>query len=195
MARSGWQPPPAAGRPLWWIYPQQTHSQSPALFDVRGIDSNISTKEIPMTQQPPPQSPLPPEGTPPEGAQPEGNQPEGTQPEGTRQQPPPQSPWSQPSPGDASQHTAPLWYEQTQTQMQPPAYSPVVPQTPAEHSTAALTQRGAKHTASGKTRRLAEASAIALVAAVLASAGTYGLTRTDAGSAPAAQTSASATTS
>src|SRR5664280_2457575 len=144
--------------------------------------SNISTKEIPMTQQPPPQSPLPPEGTQPEGTQPVSMGPESTPPGGTRQQPPPQSPWSQPSPGDASQHTAPLWYEQTQTriQPQPPAYSPIVPQTPAEHSTAASTPPGAKPAASGKTRRLAEASAIALLAAVLASAGTYGLTRTDA---------------
>jgi putative serine protease PepD len=150
-----------------------------------------------MTQQPPPQSPLPPEGTQPEGTQPVSMGPESTPPGGTRQQPPPQSPWSQPSPGDASQHTAPLWYEQTQTriQPQPPAYSPIVPQTPAEHSTAASTPPGAKPAASGKTRRLAEASAIALLAAVLASAGTYGLTRTDATSAPAAQTSASATTS
>jgi putative serine protease PepD len=107
-----------------------------------------------------------------------------------------QQPPSQP-PEDGSQHTAPLWYEQTQTQAQPqyPLYPPVVPPTTAEQSPAAFTTPGAKPAASGKPRRLAEASVIALVAAVLASAGTYGLTRTDATSAPAAQTSASATTS
>jgi putative serine protease PepD len=98
---------------------------------------------------------------------------------------------------DASQHTAPLWYEQTQTQAQPqyPPYSPVVPQTPAEQRPAAFTQPGATPTQPAKPRRLAEAGAIALVAAVLASAGTYAVTRTDVASAPAAQTSASATTS
>ena len=103
---------------------------------------------------------------------------------------------STPPPGDGPQHTAPLWYEQTQTQPQYPAFTPVVPQIPAGPGPATFAQPGAKPTSSAKPRRLAEAGAIALVAAVLASAGTYGLTRTDVASAPAAvQTSASATTS
>jgi putative serine protease PepD len=96
------------------------------------------------------------------------------------QQPPPQRP------DDGSQHTAPLWYEQAQTQAQP-QYPP--------SSSAGLAQPVPGPTRSAKGRRLAEASAIALVAAVLASGGTYALTRTDTGSAPAAQTSTSATTS
>src|ERR1019366_2009713 len=102
------------------------------------------------------------------------------------QQPPSQS---QRPPEDGSQPTAPLWYEQTQTQMPPPQYppsSPVVPQVPAQPGPAGLTQPGVKHTGPGRPRRLAEAGVIALVAAVLASAGTYGLTRTDVASTPTA---------
>ncbi len=126
-----------------------------------------------MTQQPPPQPPQPAEGT-----------------------PPPLQPAQSPlPPEDASQHTAPLWYEQTQTQPQYPAYPPVAPPTPTESRPAAFAQPGAKPAQSAKPRRLAEAGAIALVAAVLASAGTYAVTRNDVTTTPAAQTSASATTS
>src|ERR1035441_8736610 len=111
------------------------------------------------------------------------------------QQPPSQS---QRPPEDGSQPTAPLWYEQTQTQMPPPQYppySPVVPQVPAQPGPAGFAQPGAKPAGPGRPRRLAEAGVIALVAAVLASAGSYGLTRTDAQSTPTALTSASTTTS
>jgi putative serine protease PepD len=65
----------------------------------------------------------------------------------------------------------------------------------AGQSSAGLTQPGAEPARPPRGRRLAEASAIALVAAVLASGGTYALTRTDAGSTSAAQTSSSATSS
>jgi putative serine protease PepD len=58
-----------------------------------------------------------------------------------------------------------------------------------------LTQPGATPAQSAKPRRLAEAAAIALVAAVLASTGTYALTRTDVAAAPAARTPVSSTTS
>jgi putative serine protease PepD len=129
-----------------------------------------------MTQQPPPQPPQPAEGTPPP-----------LQPAQSSQSPLP--------PEDASQHTTPLWYEQTQTQPQYPAYPPVAPPTPTESRPAAFAQPGAKPAQSAKPRRLAEAGAIALVAAVLASAGTYAVTRNDVTTTPAAQTSASATTS
>jgi putative serine protease PepD len=142
-----------------------------------------------MTQQPPPQSPQPP-------LPPEGMGPESTSPEGTRQRPPSQAPWSPQPPEDASQHTAPLWYEPTQTQMQPqfPAYPPVPPAS-ALPRPAAFTQPGANPSQSAKPRRLAEAGAIALVAAVLASAGTYTLTRADITSSPATQTTTTAPTS
>ena len=98
-----------------------------------------------------------------------------------------------PSQHDVSEHTAPLWYEQTQTQMPPqyPAYSPVVPQTTAEPRAAAPDQPGAKTPQPARPRRLAESAAIALVAAVLASTGTYALTRDDVTSSPAAQAPAS----
>src|SRR5664280_749870 len=111
------------------------------------------------------------------------------------QQPPSQSP--QP-PEDGSQQTTPLWQEQTQTQMPPPQYppySPVVPQVPAQPGPAGFTQPGAKPTGPGRPRRFAELAGVALVAAVLASAGTYGLTRTDVTSAPTVQTFGSAPTS
>ena len=107
------------------------------------------------------------------------------------QQPSPQSP--QPPTG-TPQTTTTLWYEQTPMQPKCTAPSSVLPQAPAPRP-AALTQPGAKHSQSAKPRRLAEAGAIALVAAVLASGGTYAVTRTGAGSSPAAQTVASATTS
>jgi len=108
------------------------------------------------------------------------------------QQPSPQSP--QPPTGTPQTPTT-LWYEQTPMQPQYAAPSPVLPPAPAQPCPAALTQPGAKHPQSAKPRRLAEAGAIALVAAVLASGGTYAVTRTGAGSSPAAQTVASATTS
>ena len=108
------------------------------------------------------------------------------------QQPPPQSP--QPPTG-TPQTTTTLWYEQTPTQPPCAAPSPVLPPAPAQPRPAALTQQGAKHSQSAKPRRLAEAGAIALVAAVLASGGTYAVTRTGTGSSPAAQTVARATTS
>jgi putative serine protease PepD len=79
--------------------------------------------------------------------------------------------------------------------MQYPAYPPVAPQTP-EQTSISLTPPIPKPSRSFKPRRLAEASAIALVAAVLASTGTYALTRNDVSTAtPVAQTSAITTTS
>ena len=138
-----------------------------------------------MTQLPPPQSPPSPENAPqpPDSAlQP---------PENVSQPTPPQPP------EPPTEHTAPLWYEQTQTQMQPqfPAYSPVVPMTPAESRPAASPQPGAQPAQSAKPRRLAEAGAIALVAAVLASAGTYALTHNDVAATSAIRTPVSTTTS
>jgi putative serine protease PepD len=98
-------------------------------------------------------------------------------------------------PEDVSQHTAPLWYEQTRMQPQYPAFTPVVPPSPTEPRAAAFTQPGATPTQPAKSRRLAELGAIAVVTAVLASAGTYGLTRTEVASSPTAQTPASLTSS
>jgi putative serine protease PepD len=138
-----------------------------------------------MTQQPPSQFPQSPEGA----------RPEGTPPGGMPQQPAPQSSWSQQPPEDASQHTAPLWYEQTQQQPQFPAYSPVAPQAPGEPRPATSAQPGAAPSAPARSRRLAELGAIAVITAILASAGTYAVTRTDVTSSPSAQTPASTSTS
>ncbi|MEP7192798.1 MAG: trypsin-like peptidase domain-containing protein [Actinomycetota bacterium] len=157
-----------------------------------------------MTQQPPPQSPQPPAGAP-EPPQSASEPPEGvSRNEDAFEHSEPQPPedafqHSEPQPPeDASQHTAPLWYEQTQTLAQPqfPPYSPVVPPTPAGSRPDLATQPGAGTSQSARPRRLAEAAAIALVAAVLASTGTYALTRNDVSAAPAsAQTPTSLATS
>jgi len=98
-------------------------------------------------------------------------------------------------PEDEPRHSAPLWYEETRMQPQYPAFTPVVPQVPAGPGPAAFTQPGATPVRSAKPRRLAELGAIAVVTAVLASAGTYAATRTDGASAPVAQISTGASTS
>src|SRR5665811_120956 len=84
----------------------------------------------------------------------------------------PQSP-----PPEGAPYPAPLWYQETQALPQY-GYPTVDPQAPTEPRPAALTQPGATPPQSGKPRRLAEIGAIAVVAAVLASAGTYAVTRT-----------------
>ena len=121
-----------------------------------------------MTQQPSPESAPLPESAP----QPESPQ----QPE-----------W-------APQHTAPLGYDQTQVQPQYPVYPPVAPQTPAESHPAALTQPGVEPTQPAKPRTVAQLVTVAVLAAVLSSAGTYAVTRGDVAATPAAQTRTSATT-
>jgi putative serine protease PepD len=101
----------------------------------------------------------------------------------------PQSP-----PPEGASHPAPLWYHETQA-LPPYGYPAVDPQAPTEPRPAALTQPGATPPQSGKPRRLVEIGAIAVVAAVLASAGTYAATRTDVASSPVAQISAGPATS
>jgi len=135
-----------------------------------------------MTQQPPPfpQSP-------------EGKRPEGTPPQGAPQ-PAPQPSWSPQPPEEAAQHSAPLWYEQTHTQVLPqyPAYSSAGPQAPGGSGPSGTSPSGSGQSQPARPRRLAEIGAVAVIAAVLASAGTYAVTRTDVISSPAAQTTTSA---
>ncbi|MHB8186715.1 MAG: S1C family serine protease [Dermatophilaceae bacterium] len=111
------------------------------------------------------------------------------------QQPPPQSPQPPQPPEGAPQHTAPLWYGQTQAQPPYPSYPPVAPQTPAEPHPAALTQPGVEPAQPAKPRRLAELATVAVLAAVLTSTGTYAVTRGDIAAFPAAQTRSNATSS
>ena len=89
----------------------------------------------------------------------------------------------------------PLGYDQTQAQPQGPAYPPVAPQTPTEPYPAALTQPGTEPAQSAKPRRLVELVAVAALAAILSSAGTYAVTRGDIAASPAPQARTSATTS
>jgi putative serine protease PepD len=113
------------------------------------------------------------------------------------QQPSPQSfQTSQPPlpPEGAPERTAPLWYEQTQALPQYPAYPPMVPRSLAEPRPAAFTQPGAEPARPAKPRRLVELVSVAVLAAVLASAGTYAVTRVDDTASPAALTQTSATT-
>ena len=107
------------------------------------------------------------------------------------QQPPPQSPET---PDGAPEQTAALWFEQTQAQPYP-SFLPVTPQPPAEPLPAASTQPGEGPTQSAKPRRLAELVTVAALAAVLASTGTYAVTRIDDTASPVAQTRTGATTS
>ncbi len=149
-----------------------------------------------MTQQPPPQSPQSPEAA----QEPTSASPEQTTPE----QPAFEQPASPEHP--APEHTAPigydrtqaqpLWYRETLAQPQFPPYPPVVPQAPAEPRPLAMTQAGREPAQPAKPRRLAELVIVAALAAVLASSGTFALTRGDSvEEAPAAQTRSSGTTS
>ena len=116
------------------------------------------------------------------------------------QQPPPQSPQSPQPPEGAPEQTAALWYEQTQPQPPfssfppPDQQTPVDPQTPAEPRPAVLTQPGVEPAQPAKPRRVAELVTVAVLAAALASTGTYAVTHIDDTAAPAAQAGSSATT-
>ena len=101
----------------------------------------------------------------------------------------PQSP-----PPEGGTRSAPLWYQETQA-LPPYRYPAVDSQAPTEPRPAAFTQPGATPPQPGKPRRLAEIGAIAVLAAVLASAGTYAVTRTDVASSAVAQISAGPATS
>jgi putative serine protease PepD len=96
------------------------------------------------------------------------------------QLPPPQPPENEP------QHTVPLWQEQT-------PYPPYPPVPPVESSQAPLRQPGPAQQAN--SRRLAELVVIAVIAAILASAGTYAVTRNNVASSPTVQSAISAPTS
>jgi putative serine protease PepD len=112
-------------------------------------------------------------------------------------QPPVSQPPQQPEGG--IEHTAPLWYEQTQAQRQYPPSAPVAPQSPTEPYQGALPPPGVELAQSAKPRRFLELCVVAVLAAVLASAGTYALTRADQGAPSVASLApsvvASATTS
>jgi putative serine protease PepD len=108
------------------------------------------------------------------------------------QQPPPQSPET---PDGAPEQTAALWYNQTQAQPPYPSFFPVTQEPPTEPFLAAAPQPPEQPARSGKPRRLAELVSVAALAAVLASTGTYAVTRVDDTASPAAQTRTSATTS
>jgi len=107
------------------------------------------------------------------------------------QQPPPQSPET---PDGAPEQTAALWFEQTQAQPYP-SFLPVTPQPLTEPLPPASGQPAEGPAQSAKPRRLAELVTVAALAAVLASTGTYAVTRIDDSATPAAQTRASSTTS
>jgi putative serine protease PepD len=106
-----------------------------------------------------------------------------------------QNPSAQP-PEDGPEHSAPLWFEPTRMQPQYPSFTPVIPQVPqvpqvtAGAGPAEFTQPGPTPARSARPRRMAELGAIAVVTAILASAGTYAATRTDGAFAPVAQITA-----
>ena len=81
----------------------------------------------------------------------------------------------------------PLWYAQTQAQPQYPAH-PVFSQTQAEPHPTTLLPPGAGPTQPAKPRRMVELVAVAAIASILASGGTYALTRGDVEALSATQT-------
>jgi putative serine protease PepD len=105
------------------------------------------------------------------------------------QQPPPQSPET---PDGAPEQTAALWFEQTQAQPYP-SFLPVSPQPSAEPLPPAFGQPAEGPAQSAKPRRLAELVTVAALTAVLASTGTYALTRVDDSASPSAQIRTGAT--
>jgi putative serine protease PepD len=94
---------------------------------------------------------------------------------------PPQSPEAQ----QPSEHTAPLWYERTQTQPQYPRYTAAA-NAPAEAPPAPFAEPDPGPREPARARRLAEIGTSSLLAAILASGGTYALTRDNLSSTPAA---------
>jgi len=93
-----------------------------------------------------------------------------------------------------SQDAGTLWYEQTRGQSHVPTSLPDPP-SPAESRPAALTRTGAATVQPAKLRRLAELGVVAALAAILASTGTYAVTRVSTTQSPTAQTNPSATAS
>jgi putative serine protease PepD len=98
------------------------------------------------------------------------------------------------APEDAPEGTATLWYDLTQEQPRYPAYPPVDPQTPDELRPSAFSRSGTGTARPARARRVAELVAIAALAGILSSAGTYAVTRVDSTASPVL-TRTSATTS
>ena len=133
----------------------------------------------------------------------------------TDTQPPTDPRTDTPQPRVGEDTTGPVWYGQTQPlprdhaafgpgagQGQPPtqpqgapygqhAAYPQVSQPPAGPPPAAPAQGGAEHAQPGNRRRWTELSAVALVAAILASGGTWAATQLDEGTQPSSTASSS----
>jgi putative serine protease PepD len=108
---------------------------------------------------------------------------------------PPTDPSQSPEPlEDPSAQTAPLWYERTSAQPQYPAYSAGGPSHTAPPP-AAFSQPTTTTPQPRSTRRFAELGAASLLAAVLASTGTYAVTHDDGGSSSLVSPSSSGQTS
>ncbi|MDQ1483691.1 MAG: putative serine protease PepD [Actinomycetota bacterium] len=97
----------------------------------------------------------------------------------------PYEPSRSPEAQQPSEHTAPLWYERTQAQPQYPRY-PAAAHAPAEAPPAPFAEPDLGPREPARGRRLAEIGASSLLAAILASGGTYALTRDNLSSSPAA---------
>jgi putative serine protease PepD len=101
--------------------------------------------------------------------------------------PDPFDPSQSPEAQQPTQHAAPFWYERTQTQPLYPRYS-AVPHSPAESAPDVFTDPDSGRSQRrdpARGRRLAEIGASSLLAAALASGGTYALTRDNLSSSPA----------
>lgn len=160
-----------------------------------------------MTQPPATQPPQPPEGVPepsptepastwpaPVGPPQEPSRPEPTSPEPTTA-PEPAGPEATAPLGYDQTQAQPPWLEETQEQRGYPAYPPAASYSATEPRPPVFSQQGAETAQPGRPRRLTELLIVAALAAVLASFGTYALTRGDVAASPQVQSRSSATTS
>jgi putative serine protease PepD len=117
--------------------------------------------------------------------------------------PTPEAPQAAPAPLPQEAPTGPVWYGQTQplprehaafgpgaAHGDQPAH-PYASQPPAGPPPSATAQGGAEHAQPGNRRRWTEVGAVALLAAILASGGTYAATQLDGGSQPSSTASSS----
>jgi putative serine protease PepD len=214
------QPPPEsapqpqwASQPEWAPEPHKPQHTAPVEYDqtLAQPTGNDQTPAQPAGSDQPPaqlqgsdptpaqptgndQTPAQPEGSDQAPAQPEGSDPTLAQPTGNDPTP------TQPIGYDPTP-TQPIGYDQAQApspwmpQPQGPAYAPPVAPNPTEPFLAAFSQPSPPPKRSARPRRLVELGAIAVLAAILSSAGTYAVTRTDDVAPAFARTGTTATTS
>lgn len=180
------QPPPQSPEPPEGApdpsAPEPT-STRPASTEPTRPASTEPTEQEPMVQLPTQQEPT---FQPPSAQEPSAQEPATQLPSATEH--------TTPLGYDQTQ-AQPLWYDKTQEQPRYPAYSPAPSYSPTEPRPPVFTHQGTELAQPAKPRRLTELVIVAALAAVLASAGTFGLTRGDVATSAPVQSRSSATSS